>query len=503
MSAGWFTSLALLAAMTVAHANQAAHGCWLGPPQSFPPQAQAARQQQPALAPAISKTNPSSSRVNNDEGRWTTVLPQVQPGSRPASRVPFRNQRFGFSNQQPSKTSPRDLVRNAPAEQPEPIEQVTESPESPFLAPETFQQIFRPNPNPYYPVYDRSELRFEPKHPSFVGDDSSRYRQENAAPTLAPWARSTEAPTTTTTTTTARPYYEPITERPVRDQVNRKAPRNPTNTGRFQPRPQGTRGDIPVTTSTYDDYELSPVVTVFYDPTRRPKSKTNVRANYDQPTTRTPNNKPPLAVQRAMTTTESPAESTQQREFAPPRPGIGNRGQLDPARLAPPARSLQIKDEPTGSEGPNAVAQPDTGLQAIDKILDMPDLDVDGKPVTFAILKDALYRVNLLEVISRTSSITLFAPTDEAFLSLPADKLEKLQRDPQYLRSVLLRHVIDFDVNPDQLKNNAIIPSYSGEQLIVNVIMNGKLTLVRGTPIIAGTTARNGVIYVINKVLLD
>jgi len=58
-----------------------------------------------------------------------------------------------------------------------------------------------------------------------------------------------------------------------------------------------------------------------------------------------------------------------------------------------------------------------TFKQPISKVLDQPDLELEGKPVKFGILKDALDRVGLLELMSQSSTGHGLAPTDAGFPS--------------------------------------------------------------------------------------
>jgi len=129
------------------------------------------------------------------------------------------------------------------------------------------------------------------------------------------------------------------------------------------------------------------------------------------------------------------------------------------------------------SSDPNLQTVPEYAYikQPISKVLDQPDLELEGKPVKFGIMKDALDRVGLLDLAEGPGPVTMFCPTDDAFLGLSDDTVTKLQQNPSFLRNTMLRHIVNFDVPPEALKNNIVVPSYSGEPLIINVIAGGKV----------------------------
>jgi transforming growth factor-beta-induced protein len=126
----------------------------------------------------------------------------------------------------------------------------------------------------------------------------------------------------------------------------------------------------------------------------------------------------------------------------------------------------------------------------------------------FNLLLKAADKAGLVNFLSTESNITVFAPTDDAFNQL----LTKLgyssidQVDNQTLASILKYHVIGNVALSSSLKSGVVSslntnsPDKAPLSLIINVgsgVMVNNATVVR-----ADITASNGVIHVIDKVLL-
>lgn len=96
---------------------------------------------------------------------------------------------------------------------------------------------------------------------------------------------------------------------------------------------------------------------------------------------------------------------------------------------------------------------------------------------------------------------TVFAPTDDAFGRLPAGTIESLYRpeNREFLYDVLAYHVIGGNVTSDQLSAGAV-DSKNG--LPLQVGLGSQVTVNDATVRAADITASNGVIHVIDTVLI-
>jgi uncharacterized surface protein with fasciclin (FAS1) repeats len=115
----------------------------------------------------------------------------------------------------------------------------------------------------------------------------------------------------------------------------------------------------------------------------------------------------------------------------------------------------------------------------------------------FTTLLLALDAAELTEKLESDASFTLFAPTDEAFASLPQAALQ----DKARVADVLLYHILPAQVSAEQLSQLATITPLLDDPLTIT-ISNTK-TLINDAQIIrADLLATNGVIHVIDQVLI-
>jgi transforming growth factor-beta-induced protein len=99
---------------------------------------------------------------------------------------------------------------------------------------------------------------------------------------------------------------------------------------------------------------------------------------------------------------------------------------------------------------------------------------------------------------------TVFAPTDAAFAKVPKATLATLGKNPALLKKVLLFHVVKGAVPASTVVtlNGKLVKTMSGDSVKVKVA-GGKVFLNGSTRVTAtDVMASNGVIHVINKVLI-
>ena len=126
----------------------------------------------------------------------------------------------------------------------------------------------------------------------------------------------------------------------------------------------------------------------------------------------------------------------------------------------------------------------------------------------FSLLLTALELTGLDEVLDgRNGQVTVFAPTDAAFLALPPMVLADLLADPEALTQVLLYHVAKGRRDGEQVAASDQIRMFNGD--FIGVDFDGNtITLSDAAalpdPIVVGTNddAANGIIHVINHVLV-
>ena len=141
----------------------------------------------------------------------------------------------------------------------------------------------------------------------------------------------------------------------------------------------------------------------------------------------------------------------------------------------------------TGLAGP-ALAQPrdivDTAVAA-------------GK---FKVLAKLLTDADLIGVMKGPGPYTVFAPTDEAFAKIPKADLDALLKDKPKLVAVLSYHVFAGNAGSADLKQLKDLSTVQGGRIKIDA--SHGLKVDDATVVKADVPASNGVIHVIDKVLM-
>ena len=138
-----------------------------------------------------------------------------------------------------------------------------------------------------------------------------------------------------------------------------------------------------------------------------------------------------------------------------------------------------------------AAAQEDPG--------DIPTVAIEAG--SFTTLVDALVATGLDEALAGEGPFTVFAPTDDAFAALPEGTLESL--DEETLAEILKYHVVagEFMAADVVGLDGQSVETLQGES--VEISIDGDTVMVNdATVVTADVAASNGVIHVIDKVLL-
>jgi uncharacterized surface protein with fasciclin (FAS1) repeats len=162
----------------------------------------------------------------------------------------------------------------------------------------------------------------------------------------------------------------------------------------------------------------------------------------------------------------------------------------------------------------------DSSTESIGKLLQTSSLQVSDVPnasnaqgssnplakarsnAKFSILTVALAKTGLLNTLMKLDQdYTLFAPTDEAFIAagLSAAKVTQLPEDA--LSAILLYHVVGGKIPASAVPAAAGVTTLNGKQIYVRSSMKGVfVNLAQVT--LADVMAKNGVVHVINQVLM-
>jgi uncharacterized surface protein with fasciclin (FAS1) repeats len=119
----------------------------------------------------------------------------------------------------------------------------------------------------------------------------------------------------------------------------------------------------------------------------------------------------------------------------------------------------------------------------------------------FETLTALLKKAGLANTLKGKGPFTVFAPTDKAFSKVPKATLDALAKDKAKLRSVLLYHVAEGKLTAKKVVKRKSIKTLNGQRVRVKV-RGGKVFVGGARVVTPNVRASNGVIHVINKVLI-
>ncbi|MFT7076350.1 MAG: putative surface protein with fasciclin (FAS1) repeats, partial [Planctomycetota bacterium] len=130
-------------------------------------------------------------------------------------------------------------------------------------------------------------------------------------------------------------------------------------------------------------------------------------------------------------------------------------------------------------------------------------LDLASGDGNFTTLVAALEAAGLSESLAGDGPLTVFAPTNDAFAALGDETLQELltERGRPQLRSILLHHVVAGEVPSDELVKMDSVKTLAETSLDVKIAL-GRLTVGEAAIEAADLPASNGVLHVIDRVLL-
>ena len=140
-------------------------------------------------------------------------------------------------------------------------------------------------------------------------------------------------------------------------------------------------------------------------------------------------------------------------------------------------------------------------IHVIDEVLLPPSEDIVEKalsfnPDEFNTLVSAVVQADLVSTLQSEGPFTVFAPTDAAFAALGVDLASLSKED---LTNILLYHVVPASVFSSDLSEGSV-QTANGSNISVSLM--GGVKINESNVVIADVQTTNGVIHVIDKVLL-
>lgn len=129
-------------------------------------------------------------------------------------------------------------------------------------------------------------------------------------------------------------------------------------------------------------------------------------------------------------------------------------------------------------------------------------VEVAAANPSFTTLVAAIKAAGLVETLSGKGPFTVFAPTDKAFAALPKGTLETLLKpeNKAKLQKILTYHVISGKITSKTIKSGD--PKTVEGSALPIVVKGGKVMVGNAQVVAADVDASNGVIHVIDTVLL-
>ncbi len=124
----------------------------------------------------------------------------------------------------------------------------------------------------------------------------------------------------------------------------------------------------------------------------------------------------------------------------------------------------------------------------------------------FRTLVQAIEVSALADTLKGQGPFTVFAPTDEAFKSLPTGTLDGLMKNPSKLRNVVTYHIIDHKITEDEFhkltadKRTPGVPTMQGSSLVFKTQGTIQKTMfVNDAKTKSNIVTSNGLIYPIDR----
>jgi uncharacterized surface protein with fasciclin (FAS1) repeats len=154
-----------------------------------------------------------------------------------------------------------------------------------------------------------------------------------------------------------------------------------------------------------------------------------------------------------------------------------------------------------------AVAEPEAlggGQSAVQDDVSAKDVvKVAAGSKDHSTLVAAVKQAELVDALSNAGPFTVFAPTNAAFDKLPKGTVEDLMKpeNKEKLQDILQYHVYVGSLNTDLMQDGQTLNEVNGGNITISK-KDGKVVINNSANIVASIPASNGIIHVIDAVLL-
>lgn len=158
------------------------------------------------------------------------------------------------------------------------------------------------------------------------------------------------------------------------------------------------------------------------------------------------------------------------------------------------------KVQSASTDDANAVGQ--SAVQDSESAKDVVKVAAGSKDHTTLVA--AVKQAELVDALSNAGPFTVFAPTNEAFDKLPKGTVEDLMKpeNKEKLKDILQYHVYVGGLSTTLMQDGQTLNEVNGQNLTIQKSADGKITVNGKAHIVASIPAANGIVHVIDEVLL-
>ncbi|PHX73790.1 MAG: Nex18 symbiotically induced protein [Chitinophagaceae bacterium] len=147
-------------------------------------------------------------------------------------------------------------------------------------------------------------------------------------------------------------------------------------------------------------------------------------------------------------------------------------------------------------------------IPAKGNLVEVAQANPDFSYLVAAVLRASTGATNIAGVLTSAGPFTLFAPTNSAFIDAGFATIDDINAaDPDVLAAILTYHVVAGRVFSSDLTNDATPATANGQTVTIGIsgsgaTVKGMANATASNITAANIMARNGVVHVIDKVLL-
>jgi uncharacterized surface protein with fasciclin (FAS1) repeats len=168
---------------------------------------------------------------------------------------------------------------------------------------------------------------------------------------------------------------------------------------------------------------------------------------------------------------------------------------------APSCNNGTATADGAASEPENALGAGQSGVQDDESAKDVVKVAAGSKDHTTLVA--AVKQAGLVDALSNAGPFTVFAPTNAAFEKLPKGTVEDLMKpeNKEKLQDILQYHVFVANLSTDLMQDGQTLNQVNGDNITISK-KDGKVMINNSANVVASIPASNGVIHVIDAVLL-